>query len=354
MTTAPLGPTAMDFRVPDELKTRVPPEFRGLQRDDVRMLVAFRGSMRVEHSHLRDLIVYLDPPDLLVINTSATLPAALPATSSYGPATLHLSTQLSRDAWTVELRDQSRSPWNHEARPVAPGRVTLPDGGRAELIAPYGENQRLWLATLELPGPLHTYLARHGSPIRYDYTDQVLPLDAYQTVYATEPGSAEMPSAGRGFTTRLITNLVAGGVDIAPLVLHAGVSSLESDETPYPEPYVVPPDTARRVNAARAAGGRIVAVGTTVVRALESVADDDGFVHARDSWTDLVVTPERGVRSVDALLTGWHEPRASHLALVEAVAGEELLRASYEAALDDGYLWHEFGDLHLILPPSRR
>ena len=176
------------------------------------------------------------------------------------------------------------------------------------------------------------------------------PIDAYQTVYVTEFGSAEMPSAGRPLTPRLITDLVARGVGVSPIVLHAGVSSLEDHEVPPPEEYRVPAETAWRVNATRAAGCRIVAVGTTVVRALETVADERGTAHPGQGWTDVVVTPERGVRVVDGLLTGWHEPHASHLLILEAIAGRRLLEDAYRAALDRGYLWHEFGDLHLILP----
>jgi S-adenosylmethionine:tRNA ribosyltransferase-isomerase len=143
---------------------------------------------------------------------------------------------------------------------------------------------------------------------------------------------------------------VAKGVGVTPIVLHTGVASLEADETPYPERLRVPATTAARVNGTHQAGGRVVAVGTTVVRALESAAGDDGTVQPVDGWTDLVVTPERGVRTVDGLLTGWHEPEASHLLMLEAVAGRSLLEASYEASLAEGYLWHEFGDVHLILP----
>jgi S-adenosylmethionine:tRNA ribosyltransferase-isomerase len=163
-----------------------------------------------------------------------------------------------------------------------------------------------------------------------------------------------MPSAGRALTPRLITDLVAHGIEVTPLVLHCGVSSLELDEDPYPERYKVPVETARRINETRAAGGRVIAVGTTVVRALESVVDDTGLVHPGQGWTEVVIGPDRGVHAVDGLLTGWHEPRASHLALVEAVAGRELMEVSYRAALDGGYQWHEFGDLHLILRKVRR
>ncbi|MGH9269325.1 MAG: S-adenosylmethionine:tRNA ribosyltransferase-isomerase, partial [Acidimicrobiales bacterium] len=209
---------------------------------------------------------------------------------------------------------------------------------------------RLWVAALVLPEPLGRYLARHGRPIRYAYVERDWPLAAYQNAYAIEPGSAEMPSAGRALTAELITSLVARGVAVAPVVLHTGVSSLEAGEAPYPERFRVPGATARLVNATRAGGGRVVAVGTTVVRALETVADDRCRAHAGEGWTELFVTPVRGVRLVDGLLTGWHPPEASHVALLESVAGAGLLAAAYRAATEAGYLWHEFGDLHLVLP----
>jgi S-adenosylmethionine:tRNA ribosyltransferase-isomerase len=194
------------------------------------------------------------------------------------------------------------------------------------------------------------YLARHGSPIRYRYVPEAHPLADYQTAYAIEPGSAEMPSAGRPLTPAVLTALVAKGVSVAPLILHTGVSSPERGERPYPERYSVPPSTARLVEATRRWGGRVIAAGTTVVRALETVAHADGTIEAGEGWTALVVTPDRGVRAVDGLITGWHEPEASHLDILHAVAARRLVESSYAAALQAGYLWHEFGDLHLIVP----
>jgi S-adenosylmethionine:tRNA ribosyltransferase-isomerase len=192
------------------------------------------------------------------------------------------------------------------------------------------------------------YLDRYGHPIRYSYVPEEWPLEAYQTVFAREPGSAEMPSAGRPFTEELVAQLVSRGVLIAPVTLHAGVSSPELGEPPSPERYRVTEATARIVNAVRGWGGRVIAVGTTVVRALETAANADGIVAAGQGWTSLLVTPETGVRVVDGLLTGWHEPQASHLEMLEAIAGPQLLARSYAEARAHGYRWHEFGDLHLI------
>ena len=203
---------------------------------------------------------------------------------------------------------------------------------------------------LKLPVPVPEYLKQHGFPIRYGYVKQFWPIEYYQTVYVTEAGSAEMPSAGRAFTPELIAQLTARGIQFAPLILHTGLASLENHEPPYEEYYRVPTETARIVNAARQARRRIIAVGTTCVRALETVTDSDGFTYPGEGWTSIVVTPERGVRSINALLTGLHEPRATHLAMLEALAGRKHLQIAYAEALREHYLWHEFGDVHLILP----
>jgi S-adenosylmethionine:tRNA ribosyltransferase-isomerase len=350
----------LDFTLPAHLEAGEPPEARGLARDAVRLMVSYRAGGCVVHTRFSRLVEFLAPGDLLVINTSGTMNAALPATRADGTALeLHLSTHLPANLWVVELR----RPHGVATVPFRDGRagetLSLPAGGRCTLHAPYGpahvrrtaEGQvRLWVATLDLPASLPCYLDEHGFPIRYSYVRDRWPLSYYQTVYATERGSAEMPSAGRAFTSELITALVARGIGIAPLLLHTGVASLEEHEAPYEEFYHVPSETAQAVNHAHAAGKRVIAVGTTVVRALETVADTAGATYPGHGWTDLVITPERGVRAVEALLTGLHEPRSTHLAMLEALAGREHLALTYAEALRAGYLWHEFGDLHLILP----
>ena len=342
--SAVLTAGALDFELPPELEAREPAEARGLRRDDVRLLVAEDSTGRIAHRRFRDLPDLLEPGDVLVVNTSGTLAAAIPGRRPDGATVeVHLSTRLPGGLWIVEPRRTE----SHGGDVVE-----LPRGGRVELLAPYPVEggRRLWVATLQTPAPLVPYLEANGKPIRYDYVPRDWPLEVYQTVFVTEPGSAEMPSAARPFTVEVVTALVARGVVFAPVLLHTGVSSLEDHEPPFAEAYRVPASTARLVNQARAAGGRVIAVGTTAVRALETVTDDRGTVHPGEGWTELVVTPERGVRAVDGLITGWHEPKASHLLMLEAIAGRELLERSYAAALDAGYLWHEFGDSHLILP----
>jgi S-adenosylmethionine:tRNA ribosyltransferase-isomerase len=324
-----------------------PPEAAGSGRDDVALLVATRADGRIVHARFRELPRFLRAGDLLVVNTSRTLPAALPARLGDRAVELRLSTHLDDGRWVVELRTEERRPLR---RPPAGTRVELPDGGVAEVVAPYAAGARLAVAGLELPAPLEAYLARHGRPIRYGYVPREWPPEAYQTVFGLEPGSAEMPSAGRPFTDELVTRLVAEAVLVAPVLLHTGVSSLELGEAPYPERYRVPAATARLVNAVHGWGARVIAVGTTVARALETVAAPDGTVSAGEGWTSLVLEPRRGLRTVDGLLTGWHEPAATHRLLLEAAAGRELLERSYGAAREHGYRAHEFGDLHLILP----
>jgi S-adenosylmethionine:tRNA ribosyltransferase-isomerase len=353
------GPHLPGFELPPELEAHQPPEARGLARDEVRLMVSYRAANDIVHARFHDLDHFLDPGDVLVINTSGTLNAALHATrADETPLELHLSTHLPADLWMVEVRRPQTNATTAFFDAVPGEILSLPGGATAILHTAYRLEQRtdasastrLWIATLHLPMPFHDYLADYGFPIRYAYVPERWPLAYYQTVYATEMGSAEMPSAGRAFTPELITRLVARGVQIAPLLLHTGVASLEKHEPPYEEFYRVPLDTARRVNAARAAGKKVIAVGTTTVRALETVTDEAGSTHPGEGWTRLVITPQRGLHAVNALLTGLHEPQSTHLLMLEALAGEEHLQIAYNEAVREKYLWHEFGDMHLILP----
>ena len=339
--------TDLDFDLPPALEAPAPPP----RRDGVRLLVAGRNG--IHHGQFADLAHALAPGDLLVVNTSATLAAAVDGRRRDGRAvTVHFSTALDDGSWLVELRPPVNA--TGPLRDVtAAERIQLPDGVDLIVRAPFpaGEPRpRLWQATVGVEGPLEMFLARVGRPIRYGYVPDMHPLDDYQTVFALSPGSAEMPSAGRPFTAEIVTDLVSRGIAVAPILLHTGVSSLETGEPPLPERFEVPPATARLVNLTRAAGGRVVAVGTTATRALESAAEPDATVYGRAGWTDLVLGPERPARVVGGLITGWHAPGASHLHLLEAVAGPRLVASAYAAALRHRYLWHEFGDSCLLLP----
>lgn len=332
-----------------------PAEERGLTRDATRLLVA--GPDRVEHARFRDLARFLDPGDVVVVNNSATVAGQLDAVSARrGPVVLHAAGQLDDGDWVVELRaapDADRPVLDAEAGEelrAGPVRLRLVEPYPRHGSSPTGSGNRLWRAGVD--GDLACHAARHGRPISYGYLDRRYQLTAYQTVFATEPGSAEMPSAGRPFTRALVTELVSRGVAVVPVTLHTGVSSQEAGEAPQPERFEVSASTARLVEAARAGGGRVVAVGTTVTRALESAVDDDDRLVATRGWTERVVSPAYPPRIVTGLVTGWHDPAASHLLLVEAVAGPALTQTAYDAAVAGGYLWHEFGDAALLLPST--
>jgi len=341
-----LADALADFSLPPSLEAYEPPEARGLPRDGVRMLVSRRASGEISHHGFAELPGLLLPGDLLVVNTTATLPAHVRVSAELA---VHFSGPRPDGSWLTELRQVTGKTTVPNGRGYRGQRLMLPGG--VVLTLESRATNRLWQARLSVA--VVPYLLRYGSPIRYSYVSRDWPLSHYQTVFAREPGSAEMPSASRPFSPSVVTRLVSAGVLIAPLTLHCGVSSLEGDEDPYPEPYDVPPATAELVNHVRARGGRVIAGGTTVVRALETVAalnGSGGRVTAGAGWTSHVVTPQTGVRAVDGLLTGLHEPRSSHLQMLAAFAGPDLLGRCYQAAIDAGYLWHEFGDVHLLLP----
>lgn len=355
----------IEFELPDELVAHEPPEARGLTRDGVRLMVSRVGANAFSHTRFSHLPDFLRRGDLLVINTSKTINAAFAAKriahdGSETDVTLHLSTRLfgRGEPWVVELRHRTPDGTSPLLDATPEEILRLPGGATARLISPYTPDGarftngrvRLWIARLRLPENPLAYAEEYGSPIRYSYVQRSWPLEYYQTVFADEPGSAEMPSAGRALTNEMLQQLGQKGVRIAPLVLHTGVSSLETDEPPYPERYHISYPTALAVNSARRLGGRVIAVGTTVVRALETAVGDDGCVCASGGWTDLIVTPELGIRSIDGLLTGLHGPKASHLSILEALAGRDHLTRAYDELLNQNYLWHEFGDMHLILP----
>jgi S-adenosylmethionine:tRNA ribosyltransferase-isomerase len=339
------------FHRPPASDATEPPEVHGVARDAVKLLVARPGA--ISHAQFGDLGDYLRPGDLLVVNNSATMPAAVDGRRAGQLMAIHFSTARAEKVWVVELRPAANA--TGHLTDIRPGeRIDMPGGAAMVVESSYPEpgvdGGRLWTARVVVEGDVVSYLARHGRPIRYSYVPRQWPLSYYQTVFAQRAGSAEMPSAARPFSTELVTALVAAGVAIAPITLHAGVSSAEAGEPPTPELFEVPPATARLVNSTHAADGRVIAVGTTVTRALESAANADGMVRQALGWTELVLGPSHPCRVVDGLITGWHDAGASHLLLLEAVAGPDLVATAYREAAEHGYLWHEFGDSALLLP----
>ncbi len=336
----------LTFERPADRIAREPPEIRGGGRDDVRLLVTVGGEHR--HARFEDLPGFLRRGDLLVVNESAPIPASLPARGRLGEALVNLSTRFRADLWVAEPRWSAGKPG---PLPVAPGDEFRVGAAKILLISEYPGIPRLWFVTADRP--FESLVAEHGRPIHYGYTDE-WPMDVYRTEFSRVPGSAEMPSAARPITPRIRERLEAAGVGIAPVLLHTGVSSLEIEsptvegQAMYPEPFVVSPETALAVNRTHAAGGRVIAVGTTVVRTLESAWTPEGVRPVR-GFTRVFVNPDRGVHAVDGLLTGLHDPVTSHLALLAAFLGMDGVRSAYAEAVSHGYLWHEFGDSHLIL-----
>lgn len=340
------GPS-LGFAIPPALGADRTPEDRGLHRDGVRLLVSAPDGE--SHYQFTDLPSVLRDGDLLVVNESATLAASLPARGAFGPFRASLSTAYGSDLWSIEPR------WDFGR----PGPLPLSPGDRLEIggvpgryVAAFPGIPRLGFFRAE--GDLRRAMETEGRPIRYAYLSREYPLSDYQTVFGRTPGSAEMPSAARPFTRSLLHRLAAAGVGVAPIVLHTGVSSLEwGDAGPqvapvFPEPFEVPAETVDAIRSARNRGGRIVGVGTTVVRALESATFDSGMRAAR-GFTRVYLAPDRPVRALDGLLTGFHEESSSHLSLLAGFAGLDRIRRAYRVAVDAGYLWHEFGDSHLIL-----
>ncbi|HEX6299706.1 MAG TPA: S-adenosylmethionine:tRNA ribosyltransferase-isomerase [Acidimicrobiia bacterium] len=340
----------LDFFLPDSSIATVPAERRGTGRDHVRLMVTDRTPRFIEHEEFSRIDRHLSTGDVVVVNTSATVPAAVDArTEDNTQVKVHFASPAAAGLWTVEVRNPIERGGTTPGPDLSPQTLRLRGGGRLHLLARSPRTPRLWVAAVDIQRDFLGYLRAHGAPIRY-IPGPAWPLATYQTVFATEPGSAEMPSAARPFTAELVTRLVSRGISVVPIVLHAGVSSYEEGESPGEERYKVSTTAAAVINTMRASGGRIIAVGTTVVRTLESVADDTGTVHPGQGLTDVLVTPQSGVRAVDGLLTGWHEPRSSHLELLEAFVSRDHLETVYEEARVNGYLWHEFGDELLILP----
>ncbi len=340
------------FTIPPDLEAKTPIEALGFSRDGVRLMVASaKGGLR--HAVFCQLDDYLEPGDLVVVNDSKTLPAALSGRLRGIEIRLHLSTPVpGTRKWLVEPRLSAGPSSSRFTGALSRDTVELAGDGRAVLLAPRqeeGAQARLWEASLHLPDPLPKYLHRWGQPIRYPYVNRAWELQYYQTIFARIPGSAEMPSAARPFSWPLTQRLASKGIDLCFVTLHTGVASLESKEAPFPERYRVNVDAAEKINATRRAGGRVIAVGTTVVRALESARDNEGVIIPSRGFTDLVIRCQHQIRAIDGIITGWHEPEATHFMLLEAVAGPGIVAESYQSALKEGYRWHEFGDSHLIL-----
>lgn len=348
-----IAQSTIHFDLPEHLACPKPTEERNLSRDEVRLLVT-TGNGQTDHTTFKHFDRYLQQGDVLVVNTSATIAAALPITlPNRRKGVIHLSNQLNAREWLIEIRE------------IIGNRTVRWKGGKSGMLFPlsaaadvalkqrYYKNQQwldLWIAEFSTNQPPKDYLEAHARPIQYEKLDTLYPHSYYQTFFSFHPGSSEMPSAGRGFTADLIERLLKKGVVLAPILLHTGVSSLEENETPYPEYMEISPVSASILNTAKSQNRRIIAVGTTAVRAIESAVNEEGKVLPYQGNTELFIDESYEMKVADALLTGFHEPRASHLNMLQAIAGADHIERAYQAAIAANYYWHQFGDLHLILP----
>lgn len=345
--------TLIQFELPEQLACPEPTEQRNIKRDEVRLLVT-TGNGSVEHTSFDQIDRYLQGGDVLVVNTSATRASALPVLLPHNrTGVIHVSTKINSHKWLIEIRailDNKTICWKEGQQGMV---FQLPDKATFTLQNRFykdGELLDLWAAEFESKQTLETYLEKHARPIQYNKLNKQYPLSYYQTSFSFHPGSAEMPSAGRAFTPELIETLLKKGIVFAPVLLHTGVSSLEENESPYPEYMEIDPLSAAIINTAKGQGRRVVAVGTTMVRAVESATNEEGIIVPYRGNTDLFIDDSYSMKIVDALLTGFHEPKASHLNMLQAIAGFEHMDRAYRVAIEANYFWHQFGDLHLILP----
>jgi S-adenosylmethionine:tRNA ribosyltransferase-isomerase len=266
---------------------------------------------------------------------------------------VRLAEHLTDDTWLVLFLYQDK---NHFHSNLKPGlKIEFDLGLRATIIERNIHNPRLWRIRFSSNGAdLINIFYKIGKPIHYGYISAPLQLEYFLTVFAKDPGSSEMPGAGRAFTWKMLFDLKNKGIDTAFLTLHTGLSSYMDDIITVghhipEEEYFISESTAAKIESSRAGKGRIICVGTSVVRALESSALDSGKVVSGHSYSSLRITEKHELKIADGLITGIHEPQASHLDLISAFLSRSQIRKTYEEAIERKYLWHEFGDLCLIL-----
>jgi S-adenosylmethionine:tRNA ribosyltransferase-isomerase len=330
---------------PPAQRAALPAELRGLRRDGARLCVVDGASRRITHTDVAGLADHLQAGDVLVLNSSRTLPAAIRMRRDDGSAVQIRPTAL-RDGWHG-IAVGTDPP--HHTIPLQVGERLRAATGLVLRVSGHREDVPLLWSLIVEAGDAVDSLLQAGEPIRYSYVPDPVPLEHYQTVYAGVPGSVETPSAGRHLTWELLRKLRHRGVAVTDVLLHCGLSSLQDDDADARKPLVeewfeVGERAAGAINAAR----RVVAVGTTVVRALETSAGADCRVREVRGWTELKIAPSTELRVVDALLTGLHEPPATHLDMLGAVIDKDLLDEAYAEVRERGYLWHEFGDAMLI------
>ncbi|MCL7747900.1 S-adenosylmethionine:tRNA ribosyltransferase-isomerase [Halalkalibacter alkaliphilus] len=329
------------FVVPDHLHAFLPAEIRSNKREAVKLLVQNRQAGNVHHDTFENLSSYLKEGDVLILNNSRTIPAVIFTTDHME---VRLARKRSSEIWDVL--------YLHEIE--IGDTLTFTSNVKATVLDKCSKTPLISLRFSIAGNEFYNYLYTHGTPIHYEYLQDHWPLQAFQTVYSSVPGSIEMPSAGRALSWKMLADLQKKGVEIGFVYLHTGLSYFENDHWPdpifQPEPFHVPKETVELIHLAKNRNSRIIAVGTTVVRALESAVDTQHILQPTTGETTLHIKLNSSLYVVDGLLTGFHEPEASHLDMLSAFIDQKNLLAAYEEAIRQGYLWHEFGDMNLLLP----
>jgi len=337
----------LSFEIPPFLNAKMPPERRGVRRDHVKLMIQDRQTGQTNHDIFFNLDLYLSKGDVVVLNSSRTVPAIL-------LADLYRNKNCIQKGIEVRLaRRKNGHTW--EALAVSAG---IKNGdflvlsstlhgvvSRASTNTPFITIQFSKQGTA-----LYDEIYALGEPVRYEYINNPWELNYYQTVFATQPGSVEMPSAGRAFSWELLFKLQKKGIHLVFIQLHTGLSYLLDDKWDHSpienyEEYNIPKEAWDTILRAKVERRRVIAVGTTVVRAMETAALDGCL----QGWTNLYIKPTYNLKIADGIITGLHEPEASHLDLLSAFTEKDLLCNAYQEALKEGYLWHEFGDMNLIL-----
>lgn len=339
--------TTYTFQLPKELNATCPPEKRGLRRDGVKLMVLNKQTGAIDHDCFYNLDQYLNKGDLLIVNNSRTIPALLKADWYRGQKFLkmnceiRLARQLNEREWDVIIPQEGIQFGDifHFSNNVI-GKVT-----KVSEHSPF-KRMEFTLGGVQL---LHE-IYKLGEPIRYEYIHQPYLLEDYQTVFGSIPGSMEMPSAGRAFTWELLEKLKRKGVQVASIILHTGLSYYLDDKWDHSpslqfEEFVVPPNVIKQIQETKNKGNKVIAVGTTVIRAVETAIHTGKY----SGWTNLYIDRDFKIISADGIITGFHEPEASHLHLLSSFVPESFLMKAYEEAIKHEYYWHEFGDMNLII-----
>jgi len=345
----------LTFKLPPSLFARRPRELSGQRRDEARMLVIDKRDGQIAHDMFRNLPNYMRPGDVLVLNNSGVIPAVIRSwRGDGGQVEVRLISNKHGGIWHAVLTPSVAISLGtilfmtpHLTATVIDKRQDILNGWVLQFLVdgqPIDSDNEMFAA-----------IEKIGRPVISMYTDKVWELDYYQNVYSSVPGSCEAPTAGRHFTNELLNDIRSLGVQVVFLTLHIGLSSVlireenVEDHKMLEEEFIIPPETADIINQARSHGHRVFATGTTVVRSLESAVGADGVIHPQHRWTTLYISPGYTFHICDAIITNFHGPISSRLALAAAFVGWPIIKKAYSEAIRAGYQFYEFGDVTLMI-----